>query len=143
MLINADLTRRVTITADQHRWIPSPQQGVERMMLDRIGAEAGRATSLVRYAPNSHYPKHEHPGGEEILVLSGTFCEGDEQYPTGWYLRNPPGSSHLPSTQDGALIFVKLWQMPANEMRRVRIDTRSPLSWRLESGCHVCSLFCG
>ncbi|SUV87500.1 ChrR Cupin-like domain [Bordetella pertussis] len=63
-------------------------------MLDRWGGEKGRATSIVRYAPGACFPRHEHPGGEEILVLAGSFSEEGGRYPAGWYLRNPPGSSH-------------------------------------------------
>ena len=83
MLINADFSCRAALTAEQHQWIKSPQNGVERVMLDRVGAEKARATSLVRYAPNSHFPHHQHPGGEEILVLSGTFSANDKHYPAG------------------------------------------------------------
>ncbi len=50
--------------------------GVERRMLDRVAAESGRATSLVRYAPETSFPMHGHPRGEEILVLSGTLSDG-------------------------------------------------------------------
>ena len=110
-------------------------------MLDRLGGEKARATSIVRYAPDSHFPPHAHPGGEEILVLSGTFSEGDEHYPAGWYLRNPPGSSHQPYSDPGATIFVKLWQMPSGETRRVRIDTRAPTAWLRSDGREVCPLF--
>lgn len=73
MRIHADFTRRVNLSTDDMPWVPSPQAGVERRMLDRIGQEKARATSLVRYAPGSVFPAHAHPGGEEILVLSGTF----------------------------------------------------------------------
>lgn len=141
MLLNADFSRRAIVTPDQYRWVASPQRGVDRVMLDRLGGETARATSIVRYAPGSTFPRHQHPGGEEILVLSGTFSEGSEHYPAGWYLRNPPGSSHQPSSAEGALIFVKLWQMPPQEDRRVRIDTRDPASWRLQQGREVCPLF--
>lgn len=141
MLINADLSRRVTVAPQQYQWLPSPQGGVERMMLDRVGAEKARATSIVRYAPASYFPHHLHPGGEEILVLSGTFSEGDEHYPAGWYLRNPPGSSHQPSSCEGAIIFVKLGQMPPDEKRRVRIDTNDPSAWQRERGREICPLF--
>ena len=54
-LVNADFTRRVVIATDAMPWIPSPQAGVERRMLDRIGGEVARATSLVRYAPASAF----------------------------------------------------------------------------------------
>lgn len=141
MLINADFKRPVIMTADQYQWVASPQSGVERVMLDRTAAEHARATSLVRYAPDSFFPRHQHPGGEEILVLDGTFTEGGQDYPAGWYLRNPPGSSHQPSSGAGAVIFVKLRQMASHERRHVRIDTRDAAAWRVEQGREICPLF--
>lgn len=141
MLINADFTRRALVASDSYQWVASPQGGVERVMLDRVGAEKARATSVVRYAPDSYFPQHPHPGGEEILVLSGTFSEGNQHYPAGWYLRNPPGSSHQPSSAEGAVIFVKLQQMRADEHRHVRINTCEPASWRHEGRRYVCDLF--
>lgn len=141
MFINADFSRRAILAPHEYKWVASPQTGVERVMLDRLGGEKARATSIVRYAPNSYFPHHHHPGGEEILVLSGTFSEGDQHYPAGWYLRNPPGSAHQPSSHDGTLIFVKLWQMGVDEERSVRIDTRDPANWQVQQGRQVCRLF--
>lgn len=141
MLINADFTHRAIVGANHYRWVTSPQHGVERVMLDRIGAEKARATSIVRYAPGSCFPSHSHPGGEEILVLSGTFSDEHQDYPAGWYLRNPPGSCHQPSSAEGAVIFVKLQQMQADERRQVRINTQDPANWRVQGGRDVCPLF--
>ncbi|WP_111415534.1 cupin domain-containing protein [Billgrantia lactosivorans] len=141
MRINADFSRRASVVPDQYQWVTSPQGGVERVMLDRLGEEKARATSIVRYAPGSFFPRHEHPGGEEILVLSGTFSDASGDYPSGWYLRNPPGSSHEPFSREGATLFVKLWQMPPEEGRCVRIDTRDPAAWRRQEGREVCALF--
>lgn len=141
MLVNADFSRSAVIAPDEYRWVGSPQDGVERMMLDRLGGEKARATSLVRYAPGSDFPAHLHPGGEEILVLSGTFSELDQHYGAGWYLRNPPGSFHQPSSREGATLFVKLWQMPADEHAAVRIDTNNPEAWQRRSGREVCALY--
>lgn len=141
MRVNADFSQHASVTPEQHDWVASPQGGVERVMLDRLGEETARATSLVRYAPDSHFPPHEHPGGEEILVLSGTFSDEGGHYPAGWYLRNPPGSSHRPFSHKGATLFVKLWQMAAHEDRRVRIDTRDPSNWQHQGGREVCPLF--
>ncbi len=129
MLLNADFSQRAIITPDDYRWVPSPQPGVERVMLDRIGREQARATSLVRYAPASVFPEHNHPGGEEILVLSGTFTENGVDYPAGWYLRSPDGSSHQPSSRDGTTIFVKLRQMADDERQPVRINTKDDKNW--------------
>jgi anti-sigma factor ChrR (cupin superfamily) len=141
MLINADFSKRAIVEPGQYDWVASPQNGVERMMLDRIGAEQARATSIVRYAPDSHFPPHAHPEGEEILVLSGTFSDETGDFPAGWYLRNPPGTSHQPSSIEGALIFVKLRQMAADDDRRVRIDTRKTSAWSRHEGRMVCPLF--
>ncbi|KVK88947.1 anti-sigma factor [Burkholderia cepacia] len=141
MLVNADLSRWATVTPREYQWVASPQAGVERVMLDRLGDEDARATSIVRYAPHSFFPQHRHPGGEEILVLSGVFSEEATHYPAGWYLRNPPGSSHRPSSRDGAIIFVKLRQMLSDEDRSVRIDTRNPASWQRRDDREVCPLF--
>ncbi|WP_354673545.1 cupin domain-containing protein [Cupriavidus alkaliphilus] len=141
MYVNADLTRRAVVTPDDHHWVASPQPGVERMMLERFGGEHARATSIVRYAPASHFPLHRHPGGEEILVLSGVFSEANAHYPAGWYLRSPPGSSHRPSSAGGAVIFVKLRHMRASEQESVRIDTNDAVHWRQFDGGAVCALY--
>ena len=141
MLINADFTRRASLAPEQYQWVSSPQNGVERVMLDRVGAEKARATSIVRYAPDSNFPHHLHPGGEEILVLSGTFSADNIDYPAGWYLRNPPNSGHQPYSKEGAVIFVKLWQMPAEEARYVAIDTNDAANWQKQGNRDVCHLF--
>ncbi|MEQ1516566.1 MAG: cupin domain-containing protein [Usitatibacteraceae bacterium] len=122
-LINADFSRRVVIATDDLPWIPSPQVGVERRMLDRIGGEVARATSLVRYAPVSVFPAHEHALGEEFLVLSGVFSDENGDYPAGTYVRNPPGSRHAPRTSPGCTILVKLRQMAPDDHVHVVVDT--------------------
>ena len=75
MLINADLTQRAVVETADLPWAPSPMPGVARKMLERDGGEVARATSLVRYAAGSRFERHEHGGGEEILVLDGVFSE--------------------------------------------------------------------
>ncbi len=141
MLINADFTKRASLLPEHHQWIKSPQNGVERVMLDRVGEEKARATSFVRYAPHSYFPHHMHPGGEEIFVLSGTFSADDKHYPAGWYLRNPPASGHKPYSDEGAVIFVKLRQMPADEAQHVAIDTGNDSNWQHQNSREVCQLF--
>jgi anti-sigma factor ChrR (cupin superfamily) len=122
-LVNADFSQRVVIATGEMPWIPSPQAGVERRPLDRIGGEVARATSLVRYAPASAFPAHEHALGEEFLVLDGVFSDEHGDYPAGTYVRNPPQSRHTPRTAPGCTIFVKLRQMAPSERRRMVIDT--------------------
>lgn len=141
MHINADFTLPVFISTQQYQWVLSTQSGVERMMLDRIGAEKARATSIVKYAPESVFPQHAHPGGEEILVLSGIFSDQSGDYPAGWYLRNPPGTAHSPHSKSGATIFVKLWQMGAADTETVRINTHDEQNWQQHSDRHICPLY--
>ena len=110
MNVNADFSRRVLMRFEDNPWIPSPMPGVDRRMLDRIGDEVARATTIVRYAPGSAFSPHVHTGGEEFIVLDGTFQDEHGDYPAGTYVRNPPTSSHTPRSDDGCTIFVKLWQ---------------------------------
>ena len=119
MRINADLARPVTVHAAALDWVPSPATGVDRKMLYREGAEVARATSLVRYAPGSAFPRHEHGGGEEILVLDGTFQDEHGDYPAGSYFRNPPGTSHCPAAAEGCTILVRLWQYRAGDRAQI------------------------
>lgn len=119
MILNADLDKRTLVHAAAQGWIPSPARGVERRMLFRIGDEKARATSIVRYAPGSHFARHGHPGGEEFLVLEGTFQDEMGNYPAGSYIRNPPGSGHAPGSDAGCTIFVKLWQFAADDLAHI------------------------
>lgn len=123
-LINADFSQRVVIDTREQPWISSPEFGVERQLLDRIGGEQARATSVVRYAAGSSFSAHQHGGGEEFVVLTGTFSDEHGDYPVGTYVRNPPGSSHRPFSREGCTLFVKLRRFASDDQKRVVIDTR-------------------
>jgi len=120
LAIHADRRLPALVDAQSLAWMPSPEPGVERRMLERSGDEVAVATSIVRYAPNSRFPEHTHALGEEFLVLAGTFSDGEGDYPTGTYVRNPAGSRHAPRSAGGCVIFVKLRQMQDDEPQRVR-----------------------
>ena len=124
MRINADFTKRASVHAGESDWVRSPMPGVERRMLDRVGDEVARATSIVRYAPESAFSPHAHPGGEEFFVLEGVFQDERGDYPAGSYVRNPPASRHTPRSQAGCTIFVKLFQFDPADRSHVTIDTR-------------------
>ncbi len=110
---------------DEMAWEPSPSPTVERKRLELHGpAEAGRVTSVVRYLPESSFPSHRHPDGEEILVLDGVFTDHTGDHGAGSYLLNPEGSEHAPSSAPGCTILVKLRQYAGPHREQVRIDTR-------------------
>ncbi|GAA0776354.1 cupin [Roseibium denhamense] len=123
MELNADFSKPVVIRPDDNSWKPSPMPGVDRMMLDRLGDEVARATTIVRYASGSKFSAHVHDGGEEFFVLDGVFEDEHGAFPAGSYIRNPPGSSHTPGSEKGCVIFVKLWQFDPLDRSHVRIDT--------------------
>lgn len=106
-------------------FIPSPLPGVDRLMLDRIGDEVARATSIVRYATGSSFNEHVHDEGEEFIVLDGVFSDENGDYPAGTYVRNPPGSRHTPFSKDGCTILVKLRQFDSADLTRVVINTHT------------------
>lgn len=123
MELNADFSTRVAVHASRIAWTPSPMSGVDRRMLDRLGAEVARATSIVRYAPDSEFSPHTHGGGEEFLVLEGVFSDEYGDFPAGYYIRNPPTSRHTPHSKPGCVIFVKLWQFEPTDRTQVCVDT--------------------
>jgi len=122
MKLNSDFSKRIVVHSDRLEWQASPMAGVERRMLDRIGEEVARATTIVRYAPNSKFSSHVHTGGEEFLVLDGVFQDEHGDYAAGSYIRNPPQSSHTPGSDVGCTIFVKLWQFDLEDRQSVRIN---------------------
>ncbi len=125
MDLNADFDIRAVVHGAIMPWQQSPMAGVERRMLDRIGDEVARATTIVRYAPKSHFSAHVHSGGEEFFVLDGVFQDEHGDYPAGSYVRNPPQSSHTPGSEHGCTIFVKLWQFDPEDRNPVRLDTNA------------------
>ncbi len=125
MRLRDNFAERVVVTPDDYEWVASPANGVDRMMLDRIGDEVARATTIVRFAPNSQFDAHEHGGGEEFLVLDGVFSDEHNDYPAGTYVRNPIGTAHTPHIgPEGATILVKLHQFDEDDTAHFHINTR-------------------
>jgi anti-sigma factor ChrR (cupin superfamily) len=48
---------------------------------------------------------HE-PGPEEVYVVSGVFNDGIRDYPAGSFIHAPAGSSHVPQSKTGCVLFV-------------------------------------
>ncbi len=125
MKLNADFSQRVVVRPEDYDWVASPASGVDRMMLDRIGEEVARATTIVRFAPNSQFDAHSHGGGEEFLVLEGTFSDEHADYPAGTYVRNPIGTAHTPHIgPEGAKILVKLHQFDEDDTAQFSLNTK-------------------
>ncbi len=141
MNLHSDYTQRVVVYQEDLPWVDSPAPGVQRRMLDRMGGEQAKATSIVRYGPNTRFADHRHDFGEEILVLDGELRDEFGHYPAGTYLMNPPGSSHAPYSETGCTLFVKLRHLGNEQQERELIDTNSA-QWLqgLVPGLHVMPL---
>lgn len=125
-MVNQDFTKRIAINSAKEVWHKSPSDGVERLYLERDdGGESAVATSIVRFAPGSKFDEHVHDGGEEFIVLEGTFSDEFGLYPKGTYVRNPMGSSHNPYSDSGCILFVKLRQFQTDDQEQVKINTNN------------------
>jgi anti-sigma factor ChrR (cupin superfamily) len=98
-------SERVVIRPEDRRWSQGLVRGLEVFGLSQFGTTH---TALVRWAPGTYFSKHQHHGGEEILVLEGTFQDEHGDYPAGTWLRSPHLSVHQPFSKDGCLILVKV-----------------------------------
>lgn len=117
-----DWSEPVRVEAARLPWVGSPATQVERRLLERLGGEVARATSIVRYRPGARFDAHAHALGEEFWVLEGVFSDEEGHYPAGTWVRNPPGSSHAPWSEGGCTIFVKLRYQHPTDTARLRIE---------------------
>lgn len=131
--LNMNFAKDIFINTEVMDWVQSPAANVLRKPLEREGREHGHTTSIVEYLPGASFMKHEHPLGEEIFVLEGTFSDENGDYPAGTYMRNPPGSSHAPFSKNGCKIFVKLNQFASKDLKQVVINTNKEV-WRPGQG---------
>ena len=107
--MDPDDDRRVRIDTRRAAWQAGPEDGVEMMPLYERGAEKVR---LVRLSPGARIAPHDHPGGEEVLVLEGGFADEQGHYPKGAWVRNPAGSRHAPYSETGCLLYMKTGHLP-------------------------------
>lgn len=136
-MLNMDFSQRVVIDTNHQDWVPSPAAGVWRKPLAREDAESGHATSIVRYDPGASFRAHNHPLGEEILVLEGTFSDATGDFHAGTYFRNPKGFVHAPFSKEGCTILVKLHQMAPDDTTRLALRTGDADWQALENGVRV------
>jgi anti-sigma factor ChrR (cupin superfamily) len=128
--LHGDLSGSARVDTSAMDWTPSPSGSVWRKRVHLVGPpEAGQVTSVVRYEPDSRFPAHDHPDGEEILVLDGVFSDEHGDWPAGTYLLNPEGFRHAPFSRPGCTLFVKLRQLPGRGWRHVALDVNA-LEWR-------------
>lgn len=103
-----DDQKTVRIDTRSASWLPG-QGNLEVMPLHSFEHEH---TALVKWPAGERFLPHKHFGGEEILVLSGTFCDEFGQYPARSWLRSPHMSEHFPFVEEETIIWVKTGHLP-------------------------------
>lgn len=92
-------------------WQPSEPPGREVLTLyDEPGHP--ESMRLVRLAPGTRVTEHDHPGGEEVYVISGSLADAEGTYEQGTWLRFPDGSRHQPFSDEGCTLYVKTGHLP-------------------------------
>ena len=124
MELNADFSRRAVVHAARLAWAASPLPGVERRMLDRIGDEVARATTIVRYAPGSSFSAHIMTAVRNLSFWKAYLQTNTVTFrPEATCATRQHRSTHHGSVP-GCVIFVKLHQFAPDDRTQVRIDTR-------------------
>ncbi|HEU4671058.1 MAG TPA: cupin domain-containing protein [Dyella sp.] len=95
---------RVVVHTREEPWLPGLVSGLSVMPLHDFRTSH---TALVRWAPDTYFNPHRHYGGEEILVVEGTFEDEHGRYPAGSWIRSPHLSQHQPFSREGCIILVK------------------------------------
>ena len=98
-----------TLNTNSATFLPGSAPGLTVLPLHSF---EGESCALVRWAPETKFNPHRHFGGEEILVLEGTFSDENGDYPKGTWLRSPHMSMHHPFSKEGCLIYVKTGHLP-------------------------------
>ncbi|ODS93547.1 MAG: cupin [Comamonas sp. SCN 65-56] len=119
--------QRVVVDTRSAHWQPGLVPGLSVMPLATFET---RHTALVRWSPGTHFQTHRHAGGEEILVLAGTFEDEHGCYPQGTWLRNPHLSEHRPFSTQGCTLLVKTGHLAPTE------DGRSGAESHLHAARH-------
>ena len=100
--------------SDDHQHIvikPEEQQwgdGLGNLKVCLLHSHDTENTALVWWPANENFQPHTHFGGEEIVVLKGTFFDEHGIYPAGSWIRNPHLSQHHPYVEEETLILVKV-----------------------------------
>ena len=70
--------------------------------------DTGAKVQIVEIDPGgcrAELDVHES-GPEEVYVISGLFNDGVRDYAAGTFIHNPTGSSHVPQSKTGCVLFL-------------------------------------
>lgn len=92
------------VALDAIPWQPTRFPGIEQKILME-DKERGLYTALMRWAPGSTLPMHEHVEIEQTFVLEGSLKDDEGEAKAGEFVWRPAGSTHSVVSPEGALIL--------------------------------------
>lgn len=104
-------SKQIRINTNEQNWLAG-MGGLQVMPLHEFKHEH---VALVKWPQGEQFQPHHHFGGEEILVLSGTFKDEHGEYPKGTWIRSPHMSYHSPYVEEETIILVKTGHLPIEE----------------------------
>jgi anti-sigma factor ChrR (cupin superfamily) len=97
---------RVVAEAAGLPWLPGRAPGITQQVLYRQPG-LPELVRLVRLAPATEVPAHDHPEGEEVFVLEGAIADAHGHYGRHCWFHYPRGSRHRPWSETGCLLYVR------------------------------------
>jgi anti-sigma factor ChrR (cupin superfamily) len=101
------LSEKIVIEAEQGVWVETKIPGVTFKPLRQTSIR-GAGTFIIKMMPDTSYPAHIHPGGEEVFVIEGKMNVGGDSLGPGDYLFTPPGGAHAARSEEGCMFLVVL-----------------------------------
>lgn len=92
------------------KWQPLIENGVQYSGISVISlkyddTKQRSTTILLKFEAGARYPYHNHPGGEELFVLSGEAILDDVTLSEGDYLYTPANFKHSVKSKTGCILF--------------------------------------
>lgn len=109
--MNTDINNYI-VRNHKKKWQPLIENGVHYTGISVISLKYDEAkqrstTILLKFEAGATYPYHNHPGGEEIFVLSGEAILENVTLAEGDYLYTPVNFKHSVTTKTGCtMLFV-------------------------------------
>ena len=103
-----DDNQKLVLRPEDQHWQP----GIGNLKVLPLHQHNTESTALVLWPANEVFQPHTHWGGEEIVVIRGTFIDEHGEYPAGSWLRSPHMSRHFPRVEQETLILVKVGHLP-------------------------------
>jgi anti-sigma factor ChrR (cupin superfamily) len=92
-------------------WEKTKYEGIEQKTL-LLDPKTGMLTALMRMAPGTKLPDHEHVRIEQTYVLEGTLICPEGECKAGQFVWRPAGSRHHAWAGPKGGVFLAMFQVP-------------------------------